>query len=364
MAKILLVCDQVTPTSWELAQALKSQQHQVIFLTGREQTVENTNGIDFMAFFKNWNAMEVARLLPTLVSMQPQIVHFVLESDRVTAAHLGLWGFAKARRSIVFTLTFLHVEKGLSRGQWVRYLVQQSDIVTCPSIDSLALLRGINIKTIRQGRAVLPPVLSFQEATSVPSDQDLEVEELLSGEPYLVRPFSQNHFDPQAPFFIELLQAMKIHVVVLLGSQDHWNLRERKQFQAWLQSEGLETRWLLTGHHSIEDAGHLIKNAEAIWLSNLDLSPIELTDYFLKAIDTTSTLILDSSQELLHAPLWRNGQNCWIQDQPAAQFFADKSLKLAYQLDRHSMERKSLVDAPLNELNRLYNKALSQKAIL
>ncbi len=364
MAKILLVCDQVTPASWDLAQALKSQQHQVILLTGREQIVENTNGIEFMAFFKNWTALEVARLLPTLVSMQPQIIHFVLESDRVTAAHLGLWGFAKTRRSVVFTLTFLHVEKALSQNQRVRYLVQQSDIVTCPSIDSLALLRGINIKTERQGRAVLPPVLSFHESTALPSDQDLEIEELLAEERYLVRPFSQDHFNPKAPFFTELLQALKFYTVVLLGSQDHWNLRERKLFQAWLQSEGLESRWLLTGHQSIDDSRHLIKNAEAIWLSGLSLSPIELTEYFLKVIDSTSTLILDSSQELLHAPLWRNGQNCWIQDRPAEQFFSDSQLKLAYELDRNSVERKHLVDAPLNELNRLYNKALSQKAIL
>ena len=76
MAKILLVCDKVTPTSWKLAQALKSQQHQVIFLTHRDALVENTEGIDFMAFFKNWSALEAARLLPTLVSMEPQIVHF------------------------------------------------------------------------------------------------------------------------------------------------------------------------------------------------------------------------------------------------------------------------------------------------
>lgn len=364
MAKILLVCEKVTPTSWQLAQALKSQQHQVFFLTGRDQTVEDSNGIELMSFFKTWSAIEVARLYPTLISMRPQIIHFVLDTDQVTAAHLGLWGFAKARASIVFTMTFLSVEKGFSPGQWARYLVQQSDIVTCPSIDSLALLRGINIKTERQGRAVLPPVLSFQDTTSIPSDQDLELDEFLTGEPYLVRPFSQSSFDPQLPFFTELLQTLKSYVVVLLGSQDHWSLRERKQFQTWLQNEGLESRWILTGHQSIEDSGHLIKNAEAIWLAGLDLSPIELTAYFLKAIDATSTLILDSNQELLHAPLWKNGQNCWIQDQLAAQFFNRKELKLSYQLDRHSVERKDLVDAPLNELNRLYNKALSQKAIL
>lgn len=379
MAKILLVCDKVTTTSWELAQALKSQQHQVIFLTSHGELAEDTSGIDFMAFFKSWSALEGTRLLPHLISINPQIVHFVLESEKVTAAHLAIWGFTKAFRSIVFTLSLLNMESGFQEKawgpywlrrlpggsrHWLRLLVEHSDIVTCPSIDSLAWLRGVDIKSVRQGRAVLPPVLSFQENKTISSDEDTDLDQLLNNEAFLLRPFSEKYFDPQAFFFQELLQSLQHYKVVLLGSQDHWTLRERKQFQTWLQMEGVGTRWFLTGHRSIEENYHLIQKATAVWLSDLDLSPVELTEYFLKAIDTTSTLILDSHQELLHAPLWKNGQNCWIKESSAHDFFSEKALKLIYELDRYSLERKDLVDAPLNELNRLYNKALSQKAIL
>ncbi len=366
MAKILLVSKKVTRTAWQLAEALKSQQHEVIFITSHGESVPYSNDIDFMAYFKNWSALEIARLLPNLISKSPQIVHFVLESEKITAAHLGLWSFAKVQNSVVFTLSLLHLEKGLNDRNWVRYLVQQSDIVTCPSIDSLALLRGVNIKSKRQGRAVLPPVLSFHEESILTTDEDLEFEDLLQGHPYLVRPFLQNNFDPHAPFFQELLKTLKLCKVVLLGSQDNWNLRERKQFQTWLQNEGLENQWFLTGHQSAHESRHLIKNSEALWLSDLDLSPIELTEYFLAAIDTHSTLILDHHQELLHAPLWRNSENCWIFEsfelsQKLSLNLSQKSLglKLTYELDRHSVERKDLVDAPLNELNRLYNRALS-----
>ena len=371
MAKILLVCEKVTTTSWELALALKSQQHQVIFLTSQGESVENTQGIDFMAFFKTWSALEGTKLLPNLLSINPQSVHFVLESEKISPAHLALWGFAKARQTVVFTLSLLHLEKGLSqknwRRNWLRYLVEQSDIVTCPSIDSLALLRGIDVKAGRQGRAVLPPVLSFHDNTSLTalmSEDDSDLEALLDKEDFLLRPFLEKNFDEHAPYFQDLLQALQNYKVVLLGSQDHWPLRERKQFQTWLQKEGMGTRWFLTGPRSLEENTHLIRKSTALWLADLDLSPMELTNYFLKAIDSTSTLILDSKQELLHAPLWKGGQNCWIKAGPSRDFFSEKSLKLTYQLDRHSLERKDLVDAPLNELNRLYNKALSQKAIL
>jgi hypothetical protein len=362
MAKILLVCDKVTDTSWQLARSLRSQQHEVIFLTGQGESVKDTDGIEFMAYFKKWSALEGGRLIPALMTMRPQIVHFVLESDQVSNAHLILWSWIQSNSSVVFTMSLLHIEKGLSRRNWVRYLIQHSDIVTCPSVDSLAQLRGLEIKSHRQGRAVLPPVLSFQDEAVI-HNETLELEELLNGQKYLIRPFAEPQFVPENYFFQELLRVLRVSKVVLFGSQDHWTLRERKKFQAWLQTEGVEKQWYLTGHQSLDEASSLIGRCQALWLADLDLSPMELTQYFLKAMDMNATLILNPKQARLHAPLWRNGQNCWITEGSTTELLAQKGLKLTYNLDRHSIERKDLVDAPLNELNRLYHKSLAMKQL-
>ncbi len=370
MAKILLVSKTISPTAWQLAQALRAQQHQVIFLTSYGETVEDNKDIEILAFFKKWNAFETAQLVPALMGMEPQIMHFILEKDSVTSAHMMLWAYTQAKPHVVFTLSLLHVRRGLHKRNWIRYLIQHADIVTCPSVDTLAQLRGIDVRSARQGRGLLPPVLAVPTDINVLEEQ-LEIEELLVGQKYVVRPFSEVSFNSEAPYFQNLLKFLRKYKVVLLGSQDNWSLRERKRFQKWLSDEGLADKWFLTGHRSSDQISTLLKGSEALWLADLELTSMELTQFFKKALENSTTLIVDPVQARLHAPVWTNGKNCWIlgeiTDEVRGESTLDellqkKSLKLEYDFDSLQLSNKDLVDAPLNELNRLYNKALSQKA--
>lgn len=360
MAKILLVSEKISPTAWQLALALRSQQHQVIFLTSYGENLDEAHDIEILSFFKKWNAFEVAQLFPALTSMAPDILHFVLEKDSVNQAHLMLWAYAQARQELVFTISLLYVRKNLNRRSWIKFLIQKADIVTCPSIDSLARLRGIHVKSPRQGRGLLPPVLGLSQDSD--EFEKIEIEELLVDEKYIVRPFLESKFDPDSPYFQSLLRVLKTHKVVLFGSQDHWTLRERKRFQKWLADEGVEKNWFLTGQKTLNEIQTLLRNSEALWLADLDLSPTELTEYYLKTLETSATLILDPKQARLHAPLWRNSQNCWILGETTwDEMLKMDSLKLAYDFDTLKLNRQDLVDAPINELNRLYIKALSHK---
>lgn len=370
MAKILLVSKTISPTAWQLALALRAQQHQIIFLTSYGETVDNNNDIEILGFFKKWNTFETAQLVPALISMEPQIMHFILDTDSVSAAHMMLWAYTQTKPNVVFSISLLHVRRGLHKRNWIRYLIQQADIVTCPSVDTLAQLRGIDVRSSRQGRGLLPPVLAVPTDTHLLEEQ-LEVEDLLKNQKYIVRPFSEVSFDSQAPYFQNLLKFLRKYKVVLLGSQDNWSLRERKRFQKWLSDEGLSDRWYLTGQNSSGHISTLLKGAEAFWLANLELTPVELTQFFKSALENATTLILDPIQARLHAPLWNNGKNCWIlgeiTDEVRGESALDEliqkqSLKLDYNMESLQLSNKDLVDAPLNELNRLYNKALSLKA--
>lgn len=367
MAKILLVSRKASPSAWLLARALRSQQHEVIFLTSYGEQVAHTQDIEFLAYFKKWNTLEATRLLPILLPLQPQIVHFVLDSHHISGAHLLLWSYAQARRSVVSGISLFHFEKNLGPHRWLRYLIQQSDIVTCPSVDALVFLRGLNMKSRKQGRTLLPPLLSENFRTSLSGGEVLEIEALLSDKKYLLRPFSQSSFDPETESSVTLARVLKERAVVLLGTQDNWSVPERKKFQKWLADQNLTEKWYLTGLPLPEDHRHLYEHAEALWLAHLDLSPFELTQYFARALETGTTVILDERQARLHAPLWRHGHNCWVIGPHSWQELLEKpSLKLSYPAGAHAgaASQKEFIDAPLNELNRLYNKALSQKAIL
>jgi len=84
MAKIILVSKYVNATSWQLAQALKSQQHEVVLLTSYgEIPPQDTQGIEFMGYFKKWSLLEGLRIIPGLFGLHPQILHVLLDEDKL-----------------------------------------------------------------------------------------------------------------------------------------------------------------------------------------------------------------------------------------------------------------------------------------
>lgn len=371
MAKIILVTPQVNTTAWQLAQALRAQQHDVILLTSYGESVADTQGIEFMAYFKSWSFLEGLRIIPGLFGLQAQILHLLLEEDKMNPAQAVLATFAKSHPHCVLTTSLLHIRKGLSRRNPVRYLVEESDIITCPTVATLGELRGLNIRPRRQGRGILPPVLRLQDQdplaeTEIP-DAERQIAARVEGEKFVLLPFNESDFDPEADFFLRLRILAARQRVVLWGSYSQWPLRVRKQFARWMEKHGLADRWLVTGEISEALLRRLFAEAEALVLAGLPLTPVELTDYFLKAIHHNCTLILDSAQAGVHGTLWKNGQNCWILNgarltSELNQLMGKNKLRVSESLPDQMAREQHWLDHPLNELNRLYNRALEQKA--
>ncbi|MBX2988717.1 MAG: hypothetical protein KF802_12550 [Bdellovibrionaceae bacterium] len=371
MAKVLLVTEKLTPTAHRLALSLRQQHHQVTLLTSRDEDAALPDGIELLRPFRQWSFFEGMRVLPVIYGLQPQIVHLVLEEDQLKPAQILISLTAKTLPHCVLTTSLLHIRRGLRRRNPVRYLLQESDIVTCPTVESLGAMRGLAVKSTRQGRGLLPPVLDMRddEDNGSPFTPGVELQKNLADEPYVVLPFFESAFDPQqAPFRRLALLAQHRHVV-MLGSCADWSLRERKLFQAWMQAQGLDHRWTLSGDLSAADQRRLLSHSEAFCLAGLNLTAQESTEYFLRAIRAGATLILDDKQAALHGDLWKNGDNCWVVPKepliPALQqlLTRDGSLRRPQSLPQDLNLHRDLIDAPMNELNRLYNKALAHKHI-
>jgi hypothetical protein len=368
MAKIVLVSPHVTETTWQLARALKAQQHDVVLLTSYGESVDDTSGIEFMAYFKKWSFLEAMRVIPGLFGMQAQILHLLLEEDSLNPAQALLAVFARSHPKCILTTSLLHIRRGLGRMNLTRYLIEESDIVTCPTVENLAELRGLSVRSRRQGRGILPPVLNLNQQQSLSAEEvvgERKITEVLAGEPYVVVPFHENGFDAKSEFFQRFLSIAKKYKVVLWGSQASWTLRARKQFAQWTESENLADRWVVTGSVSLPVLQDLLSHSEALILSGLPLTPVEITEYFLKAIQTHATMILDSAQTSVHGGLWQNGVNCWILhsgfiDTEIETLLEKKSLRIANATNAITQERQWL-DHPLNELSRLYNRALEYR---
>lgn len=370
MAKILLIAEKLSPTTLRLAGALRSQQHQVMLLSSRGETGVLPEGVELLGYFDRWSVTEAIKLTPMLYGLQPQILHFVLEEDRLNAAQVVLGLLAKGLPHCVLTTSLLHIRRGLRRRNPVRYLLLESDIITCPSVEALGSLRGLNVKSLRQGRGILPPALDLSTPTEEVDDgSGFDLEKSLAGRDYLVLPFFESCFDPHRASFRRLTLLASHRHTVLMGTWSSWSVRDRKKFQAWMQNKGLAGQWSLTGELNLHHHRRLLAGSEALVLAGLSLTPLETTEYFLRTIQSKTTLVLDERQAAIHSDLWKNGDNCWILP------VSDLNSRLQDLLSKGTLRRpqalaetisinRELVDAPLNELNRLYNKALSQKHIL
>lgn len=368
MAKIILVSKYVNATSWQLAQALKSQQHEVVLLTSYgEIPPQDTQGIEFMGYFKKWSLLEGLRIIPGLFGLHPQILHVLLDEDKLNAAQGVLSTFAKSHPTCVLTTSLLNIRRGLTRRNPVRYLIEESDIITCPTVEALGQLRGLNIRSTRQGRGILPPVLNL--TTNSPdelstNEDEARLLEITSRAPFIVVPFREPDFDHEADSFIRIRTLAQKYKVVLWGSYSHWSLRDRKKFAAWMEEFQCGHNWTVTGPVSTSLSQALLKQSTALFLAGQHLSPVEMTEYYMRAIQSHAVLILDSRQTSVHSDLWKNAVNCWVLNHHHLQMdlvklLAKPHLRLPESLSKQLAEDRHLIDSSLNELNRLYNKALN-----
>jgi hypothetical protein len=375
MAKIILVTEKVNSTSWPLALSLKAQQHEVIFLTSHGEECANADGIRFMAYFKKWSFLEALRILPILFTYEPQVLHIILDHGKMTGAHAVLASYAKSHPLMVLTTSLLQFEKRLRLGNPTRLLLQESDIVTCPSVDSLARLRGLSVRSKKQGRGILPPALDLYESTLLegPHYEDAEAEVMaeenwglqLKDEAYFVTPCFEKTFSEDSLFFRRLASVAESRFVVLLGSNQDWPLRSRKQFEQWMEAQGLKDRWMFTGSLPNNLEKDLLKQCQCLILAGHKLSPQAISQFYLKSIQCDTPLVLDSKQASVHAHLWQKNINCWILnheslDKEFATFLLKDNFRPPQSLQAKLSQNRHLTDTPLNELNRLYTRALSQ----
>lgn len=375
MAKIILVTEKVNSTSWPLALSLKAQQHEVIFLTSHGEEATNTDGIRFMAYFKTWSFLEGLRVLPMLFSYEPQVLHIILDQGKMTGAHAILASYAKSHPLMVLTTSLLQFERRLRLGNPTRLLLQESDIVTCPSVDSLAKLRGLSVRSKKQGRGILPPALDLYESTLLeePRYEDNEAEHIaeenwaqhLREEPYFVIPCFEKNFSPESLYFRRIARIAETQFVVLMGSNQDWPLRSRKLFEQWMDEQGLKDRWMFSGSLPRGLEKELLKQTQCLILAGIKLSPKEISQFYLKAIQCNTPLALDSKQASVHAHLWQKDINCWIfnhesLDKEFASFLLKEKFRPPQSLQAKLSQDRHLTDTPLNELNRLYTRALSQ----
>lgn len=349
MAKVILVSPQLTENVQQLAQGLALQKHQVTIVTSYDAVpTDELKNVEVLTFFKKWNIFEALRIAPLTLSFQPQIVHFITDNAEVSRGFLTFFTYAKAHPTTKTSLSLMALQPGDLKKKNLRWLLSHSDLISCPRLEELSYLRGFQPQNSQQIRFILPPFLPGLKNTMASSLSPKEPS--LIGLPPLPRSFDLSH--PWFQFFSLIYES---HPLSVQGDWIDWPLRQRKSFANWTQNLQSQNRW------NFESPS--FPSAQVIWLAGLPLSPSVLSFYFQKSLQNHITLILDQKQAQLHAGFWKHGETCWILSEKkiladGRHLLNQSQLDLSQNLKKSQPELTRWIDLPLNELTRLYNKAL------
>lgn len=366
MAKILIISRHVTETSLQLAKSLKNQQHEIYFFTGRDEPLHETFGIHFLTYFKKWSVFESVKFFPVMLGIQPDIIHFLLSNDEVSHAEIILSTIAKIFPRCVITTSILEIKDSLKKKTALKLLVKESDVVTVPSLEYMGHLRGIQTKSLRQARGILPPLLSFKKEDDSyieHNQEEFPLFQTLKNKKYIVLPI--NNFFKNELIAFQLLKIFqeKNYYTVFYGSWEGYSLREKKLIEKKLLNNGIKN-WIITGTIKTSELIFLLKNCQALYLAHLKLSTSEVAELFIRAISTNTTVIMDVHQASIYSYVWKNKENCWILDLDFSltqleDLLQAKQIKLNAEFN--NVSNSNLLDNPINDLHRMYNKAFLQK---
>lgn len=375
MAQVVVICKNINHTLWPLVASLRAQQHQVTVITDRNTSVppleDHLQGVNVLTYFKKWSFWESVKIAPTLMSLSPQILHIISDQGQLSPAEIALSTLSYSLPHCVLSTSILNWDLKTRQNRWLQFLLERSDVVTGPSVDALAQLRGLNIKNRKQSRGLLPPLIPFSTEKNYFDNSQSPLDPWIQQKTTVALPWVF-HFSEVQKNLPQLQKISEKYQILFLGSLNNWPLRQRKRCQLWLQEWNIS--FCFSESHRPQEVQDILKKCEALWLAGLPLNSIEYSEYLWMGINSESALVIDQRQAQIHSGVWKNSVNVHIlpsengilsnTESPSWRksieaLLSRKSLNTAEKISP-SISRE-LIDHSTNDLNRLYAKAMSTK---
>lgn len=370
MAKILVVARELNEATWSFTKALRNQGHTLVILTSKGTLSETSDPhIQVHFYFKKWTFLESLQYVPFLFKENFEIVHFYIEDEDFGFAQVGLLAILNWDPSLLISTSVMNLNLELKRFSSLRWLLERSDLVTTSTLEMMAALRGLNIRNRQQTRGLLPPFLDLSTKTSQHKKESSPLldSSLLKNKPFLVIPVD-TVLSLEKGYLQELSElATRIHLVFCFV-QSEIPLHQKKRLEALLNHH-IGSRWAFSFNSNEERFITLASKSNGILLAGQNFKPLEFSKWVRWSFVARVAPLIDDEQSKMYSALWEDQINCKI--------FRRYHLQKDYHLWARSLvqfkkidlgqslsQKKEIMDAPVNQLQRLYNKALSRKSFV
>lgn len=333
--KILIVAEELTSVVWTFAMSLHEQRQEIILLTSRNEVVDQVPPFQIMTPFQTWSLREGFKLVPRVLSWNPDIIHFLF-THRRHHPRPAQWVLSSVFASLPQkTLAASFFVDGSLRTITDRAFLRLFDLNTFGTRTQLMRMKRKKVLPKSAIADVLPPIEGNQFVR--PSQIRPELEQLIQslGRFVLLPDPPPSHLD------IRLLNQKGLEVLVLSD-------RFRKK-----------TDFFSTGPLSGSERDFVFSRAAGLIAAECDLSVLELQRYREICERHQIPIVVTPYQnELLPGLCW-HGKSGWILDKGLGglELLLAQHPHLLLAKGYHSLTGQELVDTTLNELVRLYRRA-------
>lgn len=366
MSRILIVTEQLnSPVIISHIESIRNLKHEVTVATSKNQKEFAVNHVETLYFFQKWNFTEWLKFLPVFFATRPQLIHFLIETEKKLSAQNWLLETCQAMGIPIFT-HFLNLTYINQKSKNLSFFVYKSDLITCAHRQSLLDLRGFNTLNKKQIRGLIPPVLQMKPNKELSTSESISYF-LDKVEKPLIFPFKKELFNYDALPWKIILKALDYKSVLFIGPVDEISKAEKKKIDFMLAEhcQKPKTQWIYNSQNSFAGFLRQLPENSFVFIAGLPLSIQEVSEIFEQAILGKHMLIIDEFQAELYSGLWHHKSNCFILSN--YQIIKDLDHLLRHnQLKYFNFKsintetiKLEIMDAPINEFNRLLNKVLS-----
>jgi hypothetical protein len=352
MAQIALISKKISPQVVALARGLRSQRHEVQILASHKATVSLTanqnldlpEDIQVLGYFKKWNWFEAARLLPRFLGRSPEVFHFIFEgNEKVEGAHWLLSSMAQQLgKAVIISLGTAKIET--KRWQKNGFLKNNKTVIV-PSREKLMYLKRQGIIDDSVTSEVILP-FATPNSSSVASGSLNQFQELTEKwRPYLIIPAH-----PERKAVENLIRQVKSPGLRLLFLGE----RSEKLYS--------DLRCISIGQATEDELLLLVEKSQAVLLAAHAFEPTELMRWQRLAVLTETPLVVHRRQVEALPGLCLQGRNGFILENIQEDFhkLLQNHPRLEIAQYQAPVESQSPSDYSLNEVNRLYIRALAR----
>lgn len=334
MAKIAIISEFADNTTWSLAESLHFQKQEILLVTSRDQTIDRVPTFEIMTPFRKWNALEALKVFPRLLQWNPDVVHFVFSQSR-SKIHFAHWLLGSAVSALPGKAMAVSSfsELNLASRKEIQFL-KFSRLMTFGTRKHLMKIkRAMSNPPLSE---VLPPfeLPSMMEQSRIRPEIETLVKKL---KPFVVFPQRPNTFE--------------IPTALRQAGFETLTITEDFKFNA---------PYFSTGALSQVELNYIVESSKALWLAGMDLSANELRKFQELCQTYQKPIFVTPEQnETLPGLCWHQ-KSGWILDQGLATlknvFLTNPNLEISGRFQ--SISPTEILDSTLNELLRLYSRAL------